>query len=53
MAGLPIKLSQNPGSVNTPPPALGEHSRQVLAGLGLSQERIDALVKSGVIGVPA
>ena len=53
MAGLPIKLSANPGSVNTPPPLLGEHSRQVLAGLGLSQERIDALVKSGVIGIPA
>jgi crotonobetainyl-CoA:carnitine CoA-transferase CaiB-like acyl-CoA transferase len=39
--------------VNTPPPLLGEHSRQVLAGLGLSQERIDALVESGVIGIPA
>ena len=53
MAGLPIKLSANPGSVNTPPPLLGEHSRQVLAGLGLSQERIDVLVQSGVIGIPA
>ena len=53
MAGLPIKLSENPGSVKTPPPLLGEHTRQVLAGLGLSQERIDALVQSGVIGVPA
>ena len=52
MAGLPIKLSANPGSVKAPPPLLGEHSRQVLAGLGLSQERIDALVQSGVIGVP-
>lgn len=53
MAGLPIKLSANPGSVKTPPPLLGEHSRQVLAGLGLSQERIEALVNSGVIGIPA
>ena len=53
MAGLPIKLSENPGSVKTPPPMLGEHSRQVLAGLGLSQERIDSLIKSGVIGIPA
>ena len=53
MAGLPIKLSENPGSVKTPPPALGEHSRQVLAGLGLTEERIDALIKSGVIGIPA
>ena len=53
MAGLPIKLSANPGSVRTPPPLLGEHSRQVLGGLGLSPERIEALVKSGVIGVPA
>jgi crotonobetainyl-CoA:carnitine CoA-transferase CaiB-like acyl-CoA transferase len=53
MAGLPIKLSANPGSVKSPPPLLGEHSRQVLAGLGLTQDRIDALVTSGVIGVPA
>jgi crotonobetainyl-CoA:carnitine CoA-transferase CaiB-like acyl-CoA transferase len=53
MAGLPIKLSANPGSVKTPPPLLGEHSRRVLADLGLSQERIEALVKSGVIGIPA
>ncbi len=53
MAGLPIKLSANPGSVNTPPPLLGEHSRQVLRGLGLSPERIEALVQSGVIGIPA
>ena len=53
MAGLPIKLAANPGSVKTAPPLLGEPSRRVLAGLGLSQERIEALVQSGVIGVPA
>jgi crotonobetainyl-CoA:carnitine CoA-transferase CaiB-like acyl-CoA transferase len=52
MAGLPIKLSDTPGRVSSHPPRLGEHSRQVLQDIGISQERIDALVGSGVIGVP-
>ena len=33
-------------------PELGEHSREVLAGLGYSDEQIDALVERGVTGGP-
>jgi crotonobetainyl-CoA:carnitine CoA-transferase CaiB-like acyl-CoA transferase len=32
-----------------PPPLLGEHTRQVLAELGLDERRIDALEASGVV----
>jgi len=42
--GLPVKLSDTPGGVRTPPPRLGEHTRQVLSGdLGLTDEEIEHL----------
>ena len=33
-----------------PPPALGEHSREVLAELGYKQQQIDELVRAGIVG---
>ena len=50
MAGLPVKLSANPGSVRRHAPLLGEHSAEVLRELGLSEERIGALCDTGIIG---
>jgi crotonobetainyl-CoA:carnitine CoA-transferase CaiB-like acyl-CoA transferase len=52
MAGLPVKLSATPGSVRRHAPLLGEHSAEVLHELGLSEERVRALVGKGIIGVP-
>lgn len=50
MLGLPIKLSATPGSVRTPPPRLGEHTRRVLMGdLGLSESDVIALEARGVV----
>ncbi len=48
--GVPTKLMDTPGSVRTPPPLLGQHTRAVLTELGLSQEEIDRLGRSGAIG---
>tara|TARA_B100000959_G_scaffold259860_1_gene295825 strand:- start:1490 stop:1684 length:195 start_codon:yes stop_codon:yes gene_type:complete len=31
--GIPVKLSETPGSVKNPPPALGEHTDKVLEEL--------------------
>jgi crotonobetainyl-CoA:carnitine CoA-transferase CaiB-like acyl-CoA transferase len=31
------------------PPAVGEHSREILAGLGLAPAEIDALIASGAV----
>jgi alpha-methylacyl-CoA racemase len=45
--GLPVKLSRTPGTVHAPAPALGEHTREVLADAGLSPEEIEALLESG------
>ena len=50
--GSPIKLSRTPGSVNTPPPRLGEHTAAVLRDqLKLAPEDIARLSDDGVIGV--
>jgi crotonobetainyl-CoA:carnitine CoA-transferase CaiB-like acyl-CoA transferase len=46
----PIRMAALAGrSVRTPPPALGEHSRQVLRDFGLDEPRIDALQSAKVI----
>lgn len=47
--GIPVKLSATPGSIRLPAPLLGEHSAEVFAQLGLSEERLDALREGGVI----
>lgn len=48
VVGVPVKLSATPGKVRTASPALGEHTAEVLAGLGYS-DRIERLKKEGVI----
>jgi crotonobetainyl-CoA:carnitine CoA-transferase CaiB-like acyl-CoA transferase len=40
-----VTLSTTPGSVKGAAPALGQHTREVLAGIGYSAAAIDALVK--------
>ncbi len=47
--GVPVKLSETPGAVRTPPPLLGEHTDEVLRGLGLSRDEVSALREEGVI----
>jgi crotonobetainyl-CoA:carnitine CoA-transferase CaiB-like acyl-CoA transferase len=50
LVGVPVKLSDTPGTVRTAPPLLGEHTRSVLKGdLGLSDEDITLLHREGVI----
>lgn len=51
MAGLPVKLSENPGQIRRHPPNLGEHSVEVLKELGVKQEKIDELIAKGVLFV--
>jgi crotonobetainyl-CoA:carnitine CoA-transferase CaiB-like acyl-CoA transferase len=48
VTGVPVRLSDTPGAVRSPPPRLGEHTRAVLAEvLGLDSAAIDALVEEG------
>ncbi len=49
IAGVPIKLSATPGAVRRRAPLLGEHTDEVLRGLGLPADQIDRLRREGVI----
>jgi crotonobetainyl-CoA:carnitine CoA-transferase CaiB-like acyl-CoA transferase len=49
MHGIIPRLSATPGALRLPAPALGEHSRSVLASIGWDAARIDALTRAGVI----
>jgi crotonobetainyl-CoA:carnitine CoA-transferase CaiB-like acyl-CoA transferase len=48
LLGLPVKLGRTPGDANRAPgPALGEHTREVLASLGYTEEQIAAMLEAG------
>ena len=47
--GLPVKFSQTPGKVATAAPLFGEHTREVLAEFGYSEDEIKALVAEGAV----
>jgi crotonobetainyl-CoA:carnitine CoA-transferase CaiB-like acyl-CoA transferase len=47
--GSPLKLSETPASVRTPPPALGQHTDAVLREIGLSDAEVESLRESGTI----
>jgi crotonobetainyl-CoA:carnitine CoA-transferase CaiB-like acyl-CoA transferase len=42
LLGLPIKLSKTPGDVRLPPPLKGQHTEEVLIGMGYSIADINA-----------
>jgi crotonobetainyl-CoA:carnitine CoA-transferase CaiB-like acyl-CoA transferase len=45
------RLSETPGRLRRPAPALGEHTAEVLRALGLDRAAIDGLAHDGVIGL--
>ncbi|RMF20134.1 MAG: CoA transferase [Deltaproteobacteria bacterium] len=49
VTSVPIHLRGTPGSVRLAPPVHGEHTAEVLAELGYSQEEIARLAESGAI----
>lgn len=48
-AGIPIKLNRTPGTVRLPPPRVGEHTDQALAGIGYDAGAIAALRAERVV----
>ena len=46
----PLRVDGERFALRLRPPALGEHSRAVLAELGYEAEKIDALIADGVVG---
>jgi crotonobetainyl-CoA:carnitine CoA-transferase CaiB-like acyl-CoA transferase len=49
LLGFPLRLSEAPMDIRLPAPALGEHTEEVLAGLGYSQELIEKFRRDGVL----
>lgn len=47
--GNPAKYSRTPSRPNTPPPAFGEHTRDVLLDLGYTASEVEALLRQGVV----
>jgi crotonobetainyl-CoA:carnitine CoA-transferase CaiB-like acyl-CoA transferase len=45
--GFPVKFSGTPASINSPPPTLGQHTGDVLSGLGYDAARIASLAQNG------
>lgn len=49
VAGIPLKLSETPGRLSSPPPMLGEHTRETLREIGFGDRELDELAGKGVI----
>jgi formyl-CoA transferase len=47
--GIGPKLSETPGSIRRLAPQLGEHTDEILGGLGLSKEDINRLREKGAV----
>jgi crotonobetainyl-CoA:carnitine CoA-transferase CaiB-like acyl-CoA transferase len=45
-----VKLSATPGEMRSPPPLLGEHTIEVLQGIGYTDEMVNRLSLDGVVG---
>jgi formyl-CoA transferase len=48
--GSPIKMSATPADATRRAPLLGEHTNEILAGIGMSEQEIARLKASGAIG---
>ncbi len=49
----PVRFGDGPPPAPFAPPQLGQHSREILAGLGYSDEEIERLGDAGAVVVPA
>ena len=47
--GIPFRLSETPGSVRHPGSVTGQHTGEVLAGLGYAPADIEELVRRAVV----
>lgn len=52
VVGPAVRLGETPAAIDRPAPLVGQHSREILAGLGRDAADIDRLVEAGIVGVP-
>lgn len=51
VTNIPFRLSATPGSIRRPAPLVGQHGREILAGLGYDDTRIAELEARGLLTV--
>lgn len=49
LPGFPLRFSEFPGMLDLEAPYLGEHNREILAGLGLGEDEIAELEARGIL----
>ncbi|MBI2317690.1 MAG: CoA transferase [Betaproteobacteria bacterium] len=49
LVGSGIRMSETPPQMGVPPPAIGEHTREILARLGYGEDAVEDLRKKGVV----
>jgi alpha-methylacyl-CoA racemase len=47
--GFPLKLSESEPPADEPAPALGQHTKEILAGLGITEKELQSLAGEGAI----
>jgi crotonobetainyl-CoA:carnitine CoA-transferase CaiB-like acyl-CoA transferase len=47
--GVPVKFSETPGEIRLPPPDHGEHTAEILRGLGYDNDQIEKMEEEGII----
>jgi CoA:oxalate CoA-transferase len=47
--GIPVKLTRTPGQIRTPAPLLGQHTEEILAGLGYGTDEVARLRAERVV----
>jgi len=51
MVGSPLRVDGSPARATATPPTLGQHSREILIGLGADEGEVDRLVQAGAVHV--
>ena len=50
VSGIVVKMSETPGSIDTPAPVISQHNKDIFCDLlGYSEERLTELKKDGVV----
>ena len=49
VVGMPVRFSETPGTVRSGPPAVGQHTDEVLGSVGFSEKEIGAMRRDGAV----